>query len=84
MIAAVWSLGVLLFEFLYGQPPFEAATAVETYKRILKVDLKFPGTPHVDPLAQDLIRKILVRDTEGRMTLAEILRHPWILANSDE
>lgn len=36
----VWSLGVLAYEFLHGMPPFEAAGHSETYKRILRVDLK--------------------------------------------
>ena len=36
----VWSLGVLCYEFLYGSPPFEAAGASDTYKRILRVDLR--------------------------------------------
>ena len=38
----VWSLGVLAFELLYGAPPFEAAGHSETYRRILRVDLRFP------------------------------------------
>ena len=53
----VWSLGVLMFEFMVGNPPFEAQTHNETYKRISKVDLKFP--PHVSPLARDLLQKVL-------------------------
>jgi aurora kinase len=54
----VWSLGVLCYEFLFGEPPFEAEGHSETYKRILKVDLRFPTTPAVHEGAKDLIRKV--------------------------
>lgn len=79
----IWSLGVLAYEFLYGQPPFEAAGHSETYKRILKVDLKFPASPAVSDGAQDLIRKLLVRNPADRLPLGEVLRHPWIAAMAD-
>ena len=52
----IWSLGVLCYEFLVGNPPFEAQGHSETYRRILKVDLKFPHG--VSEGAQDLIRKV--------------------------
>jgi len=39
----VWGLGVLAYEFLFGGPPFEAAGHQETYRRIVRVDLRFPG-----------------------------------------
>lgn len=55
----VWSLGVLCYEFLFGQPPFEAEGHSNTYKRILRVDLRFPADIPVSSGAKDLIRKVL-------------------------
>eukprot|EP00899_Mesostigma_viride_P024297 jgi/Mesvir1/5051/Mv02252-RA.1 len=79
----VWSLGVLLYEFLFGTPPFEAKGNRETYKRIVTVDLKFPQYPAVSDGAKDLIRKLLQKDPAGRIDLKSVLEHPWILANAD-
>ena len=53
--ADVWSLGVLTYEFLVGSPPFEADGHKQTYRRIARVDLKFPSS--VPSSAQDLIRR---------------------------
>jgi hypothetical protein len=53
----VWSLGVLCYEFLFGLPPFEASGHSETYRRILRVDLRFPADVPVSHGARDLIRK---------------------------
>ena len=33
----LWGLGVLCYEFLVGNPPFEAKTSQQTYERISKV-----------------------------------------------
>lgn len=33
----LWCIGVLCYECLVGNPPFETATHSETYKRITKV-----------------------------------------------
>lgn len=38
----LWSLGVLMYEFIVGAPPFEAEGHTQTYRRISRVDLKFP------------------------------------------
>lgn len=63
------SLGVLMYEFLVGTPPFEAEGHSATYRRISRVDLRFPKGLSED--AKDLIFKLLQKDPRKRMALGE-------------
>lgn len=58
----IWSLGILTYEFLVGNPPFEEAGHAATYKRISRVDLKIPIS--VSPEAADIIRRLLQHSPE--------------------
>jgi len=75
----VWSLGVLMYEFLVGSPPFEAEGHSATYRRISRVDLKFPKGLSED--SKDLIRKLLQKDPRKRLSLDSVPNHPWVLRN---
>ncbi|XP_044745507.1 aurora kinase B-like [Coccinella septempunctata] len=75
----IWCLGVLCYEFLVGKPPFESAETEETYRRIQKIILTYPE--HITPMAKDLISRLLVHDGNKRMTLKDVMRHPWIVKN---
>jgi hypothetical protein len=78
----IWSLGVLTYEFMCGHPPFEAEGHSETYRRILKVDLKFP--PHVSPEARDLVTRLLRRDPKQRLPLSKVKEHVWVARHTQE
>lgn len=51
----LWSLGVLTYEFLVGEAPFED-TPVMTQRRIARADMSIPS--FVSPEARDLIKKV--------------------------
>lgn len=72
----VWSLGVLMYEFLVGSPPFEAKGHNETYKRISRVDLRFP--PFISKEAKNLMKLLLVKNPRERLKLEKVLQHPFI------
>ncbi|CAI4218804.1 unnamed protein product [Parascedosporium putredinis] len=72
----LWSLGVLTYEFLVGEAPFEDSQ-VMTQRRIVRCDMSIPS--FVSPEARDLIKKLLVLDPEKRIPLDQVQTHPWIV-----
>ncbi|XP_061691850.1 aurora kinase B-like [Syngnathoides biaculeatus] len=76
----LWCVGVLCFECLVGNPPFESRSQSETYRRIMMVDLKFPRV--VSEGARDLISKLLRHSPTDRLTLQCVMDHPWVRSNS--
>lgn len=72
----VWALGILAYEFLCGEPPFQADGKKQTYKRIINLDIHFPS--HVTSLARDFVTKLLNIEPEKRMLLADAINHPWL------
>ncbi|KAK8138257.1 putative protein kinase Eg22 [Apiospora sp. TS-2023a] len=72
----LWSLGVLAYEFLVGEAPFED-TPVMTQRRIARADMTIPS--FVSPEARDIIKKLLVLDPDKRIPLDQVQQHPWIL-----
>ncbi|KAM0697483.1 hypothetical protein Q7P36_002337 [Cladosporium allicinum] len=72
----LWSLGVLTYEFLVGEAPFED-TPVMTQRRIAKCDMTIP--PNLSAEARDLIKRLLVLDPERRISLEDVETHPWII-----
>ncbi|GJQ10457.1 hypothetical protein GpartN1_g2248.t1 [Galdieria partita] len=78
----IWGLGVLLYEFVVGQPPFEANTYQETYRRISNVEYECPDWLSTE--AKSLLSLLLVREPSKRLSLDKVLKHPWIRNNCKE
>ncbi|KAF7280720.1 aurora kinase B [Rhynchophorus ferrugineus] len=74
-----WCLGILCYEFLHGFPPFEGKDQEDTYKRIRTRDLHY--SDFITPGARDLISKLVVINSEKRISLEQVMNHPWIQKN---
>jgi len=76
-----WCLGVLCYEFLCGSPPFESSEQAETFGKIRAVMYSF--TPNMSESVRCLISKLLVKLPKNRLSLTNVINHPWILANCE-
>jgi len=77
----LWTMGILCYEFLVGNPPFESNNQNETFDRIKRLDYTFPD--YVSDLARDFISKLLQSKSSDRIQLHQVLNHPWILKNAE-
>lgn len=76
----LWSLGVLLYVILSGCSPFSADEEDEILKLVAQAQYVFHESEfaHVSASAKDMIAKLLVAEPSQRLTMAQLLSHPWL------
>jgi protein-serine/threonine kinase len=65
----VWALGILLYTIIYRENPFYSTD------EIMDRDLRVPFV--LSESSIDLIRQMLNRDVDSRITIEGVLEHPW-------
>ena len=75
----VWSIGIILYAMIYGYLPFENENGNNEllFRRIRECKIDYPQNNCV--LALDLLKQILVRDFNERITINGIKKHKFYL-----
>jgi len=79
----IWSCGVILYVILTGVPPFTGKDEQEILKKVATEKIKFDGEEWKDlsDEVKDLLKKMLDRNPDTRISAENALQHPWIKKN---
>lgn len=79
----LWQAGCTLYSLLSGLLPFHP----QDYKQITQrsyYPMTGVGWDNISPGAKDLVAKILRKRSEKRLTVQEILTHPWVVSEAPD
>jgi serine/threonine protein kinase len=78
----LWAAGVILYIMLTGFPPYDQASRTDQRFDLIANGRLMDQLKNWDiPLsaeAGDLLQSMLLLDPRDRLTLAEVMAHPWI------
>lgn len=72
----VWALGILLYTLVYKENPFYSID------EIMDHELRIPWIMSEPSI--DLIKAMLNRDVDQRLTITQVMEHPWCKGGGDE
>lgn len=76
--ADLWSIGAILFELLYGHPPYTASNPIELLKVIESSALELSDSVTVTESCQMLLRSLLVKDPNDRLSTEHFFNHEFM------
>lgn len=74
-MADIWSAGVLLYAIVTGYLPFEDDNLSNLLQKIAFTEPTYPS--FLSPQLVDLLKKILTKSTDERLSIHKIKAHPW-------
>ncbi|XP_062066761.1 serine/threonine-protein kinase 33-like [Lepus europaeus] len=80
----IWSIGVIMYILLCGDPPFMASSEEKLFELIKKGELRFenPVWNSISENAKSVLRQLMKVDPAHRITAKELLDNQWLTGNT--
>ncbi|XP_015852768.1 serine/threonine-protein kinase 33 [Peromyscus maniculatus bairdii] len=80
----IWSIGVIMYLLLCGEPPFLASSEEKLFELIKKGDLRFehPIWDSISDSAKNVLKQLMKVDPAHRITAKELLDNQWLTGNT--
>jgi serine/threonine protein kinase len=73
--ADMWSAGILLYAMVAGHLPFDDDNVQNLLQKVVTTEPDYTGT--MSRSLVDLLRRLLCKSPEGRITIDRLKEHPW-------
>lgn len=76
----MWSIGIMTYYMLVGDPPFNAESDQELFDTIVKYPVSYleQDWQNVSKDCIDFVQELLIKDPSQRMTAQQALEHPFL------
>jgi len=82
----LWSIGVITYLLLSGTLPFDDDNDREIARQTIyePADFTYPVWQKVSKEAKNFVDRLLTKDPKKRMTLEQVLEHPWLIKGATD
>nr|XP_006203557.2 serine/threonine-protein kinase 33 isoform X1 [Vicugna pacos] len=80
----IWSIGVIMYILLCGEPPFMASSEEKLFELIRKGELNFKKSvwDSISDSAKSVLKQLMKVDPAHRITAKELLDNQWLTGNT--
>lgn len=81
----LWSLGIIIYELIYGHTPFSASNHIHLQKLLDDFEtLTFPAGRSISTDCKDLLSRLLEKTPRNRISIRDLRNHPFFMNSKGE